>query len=83
MTASSSGASSVPACASTPVRVASEMSAPCRASPAVSECRLRPATYRSVNSSAMNPLVTSPLPIALGGPGAITVAGTGHRHARR
>ena len=31
----------------------------------------------------MNPLDNRPLPIAFGGPGAITVAGTGHRQARR
>ena len=31
----------------------------------------------------MNRFVTRPLPIAFGGPGAITVAGTGHRHGRR
>jgi hypothetical protein len=83
MTASCTGASSFPACASTPASVASEMSAPCRARPAVSECRLRPATYRSVNSSARNPLLNRPLPIAFGGPGAITVTGTEHRHVRR
>ena len=83
MTASSSGTSSAPACAHTPVRVAGEISAPCRASPVTSEFWLRPATYRSVNSIAMNPFDSRPLPIAFGGPGAITVAGTGHWHARR
>ena len=59
------------------------MSAPCRASPVISEFWLRPATYRSVNSIAMNALETRPLPIAFGGPGAVTVAGTGHGQARR
>ena len=44
---------------------------------------LRPATYRSVNSIATNPLENRPFPIASGGPGAITVAGTRHPHARR
>jgi hypothetical protein len=43
---------------------------------------LRPATYRSVNSIAMNPLDNKPLPIAFGGPGAITVAGTRHEQPR-
>ena len=31
----------------------------------------------------MNPLVNRPLPIAFGGPGAVTVAGTRHPQARR
>ena len=31
----------------------------------------------------MKALDNRPLPIAFGGPGAVTVAGTGHRHARR
>ena len=44
---------------------------------------LRPDTYRSVNSIAMNPLDNRPLPIAFGGPGAITVAGTRQPQARR
>ncbi len=43
---------------------------------------LRPATYRSVSSIAMNALENRPFPIAFGGPGAITVAGTRHPHAR-
>ena len=80
---SSGGASSDPAAAQVPASLAGEMSAPCRDSPAISEFRLRPATYRSVNSSAMNPFVTRPLPIAFGGPGAVTVAGARHRRARR
>ena len=45
--ASSSGASSAPAAAQVPVKVAGETSAPCRASPVTSEFWLRPATYRS------------------------------------
>ena len=81
--ASSSGASSAPACAHVPASVAGETSAPCRARPATSEFWLRPATYRSVSSIAMNPLDNRPLPIAFGGPGAVTVTGTGHRQARR
>ena len=44
---------------------------------------LRPATNRSVSSIAMNPLVNRPFPIAFGGPGAVTVAGTGQPHSRR
>jgi len=44
---------------------------------------LRPAANRSVSSIAMNPLVNRPLPIAFGGPGAITVAGTRQSQARR
>ena len=44
---------------------------------------LRPAANRSVSSIAMNPLVNRPFPIAFGGPGAITVAGTRHEQARR
>jgi hypothetical protein len=59
------------------------MSAPCRARPVTSEFWLRPATYRSVSSIAMNALDTRPLPIAFGGPGAVTVAGTRHEQARR
>ena len=31
----------------------------------------------------MNALETRPLPIAFGGPGAVSVAGTRHEHARR
>jgi hypothetical protein len=31
----------------------------------------------------MNALETKPLPIAFGGPGAVTVTGTRHEHARR
>lgn len=83
MTASASVASSRPACASAPVSVAGEISAPCRASPVTREFWLRPATYRSVISIAMKALDNRPLPIAFGGPGAVTVAGTGHRQARR
>ena len=44
---------------------------------------LRPAANRSVSSIAMNPLVNRPFPIAFGGPGAVTVAGTRHEQARR
>jgi hypothetical protein len=81
--ASASGASSAPACAHVPASVAGEISAPCRARPFTSEFMLRPATYRSVSSIAVNPLENRPLPAALGGPGAVTVAGTGHEHALR
>jgi hypothetical protein len=81
--ASASAASSLPACASAPVSVAGETSAPCRASPATREFWLRPAAYRSVISIAMKALDNRPLPIAFGGPGAVTVAGAGHRQARR
>jgi len=35
--------------------------------------------YRSVISIAMKALDNRPLPIAFGGPGAVTVAGTGRR----
>ena len=80
--ASASGASSAPACAHVPASVAAETSAPCRASPVTREFMLRPAAYRSVRSIAMNAFVKRPLPIAFGGPGAITVAGTRHSHAR-
>ena len=52
MIASSSGASSAAAATQVPVSVAEDSSAPCRASPATSEFRLRPATYRSVSSIA-------------------------------
>ena len=44
---------------------------------------LRPATNRSVSSIAMNPLEKKPFPIAFGGPGAVTAAGTRHPQARR
>ena len=44
---------------------------------------LRPATNRSASSIAMNPLENRPFPIAFGGPGAVTVAGTGQEQARR
>ena len=44
---------------------------------------LRPATNRSVSSIAMNPLEKRPLPIAFGGPGAVTAAGTRQEQARR
>ena len=81
--ASSSGTSSAPACAQVPASVPGEISAPCLASPVTSEFMLRPAANRSVNSIAMNPLVNRPLPIAFGGPGAITVAGTLQSQARR
>ena len=81
--ASAAGASSIPACAHVPASVAGEMSAPCRDSPVTSEFMLRPATDRSVSSIAMNALDTRPLPIAFGGPGAVTVAGTRHEQARR
>ena len=81
--ASSSGASSAPAAAQVPVSVAGERSAPCRARPVTSEFWERPATYRSVSRCAMNALETRPLPIAFGGPGAVTVAGTRHVQTRR
>jgi len=58
------------------------MSAPCLSSPVASEFMLRPAAYRSVSSIAVNAFVNRPLPIAFGGPGAITVAGTRRGHAR-
>ena len=79
--ASASGASSAPACPHVPASVAGEISAPCRASPATREFRLRPAANRSTSSIAVNPLVNRPFPIAFGGPGAVTVKGPGHRHA--
>jgi hypothetical protein len=81
--ASSSGASSAPAWAHAPASVAGEICAPCRASPVISEFWLRPATYRSVNAIAMKALDNRPLPIAFGGPGAVTVAGTRQPQARR
>ena len=43
--------------------------------------QLRPAANRSASSIAMNPFVNRPFPIAFGGPGAITVAGTWHPHS--
>src|SRR5213078_3448225 len=82
VTACASGTSSAPACAHIPTSVAGEISAPCRARPVTREFILRPASYRSVNSIAMNAWENRPLPIAFGGPGAITVAGTRHEHAR-
>ena len=81
--AASSGASSVPAAAAVPVSVAGETSAPCRARETTSEFWLRPATYRSVMSIAMKALDNRPVPIAFGGPGAVTVAGTRQSQARR
>jgi hypothetical protein len=77
-----SGTSSVPARAQVPAKVAGETAVPCRARPVTSEFMLRPATYRSVSSMAMNALENRPLPIAFGGPGAITVVGPRHSHAR-
>ena len=79
--AAASGASSTAACATVPVRVAGEISAPCRASPVTSEFWLRPAANRSTSSIAVNPLLNRPFPIALGGPGAVTVACPGQSHA--
>ena len=67
--ASSSGASSLPACATVPASVAGEISAPCRARPVTSEFADRPASNRSTSSIAVNPFVNRPFPIALGGPG--------------
>ena len=82
VTASASGTSSAPACAHVPAKVAGETSAPCLPSPVTSEFMLRPAANRSVRSIAMNELEKRPFPIAFGGPGAITVAGTRQRQAR-
>ncbi len=59
------------------------MSAPCLSSPVTSEFMLRPAAYRSVSSMAVNAFVNRPFPIAFGGPGAITVAGSRHPQERR
>ena len=81
--ASASGTSSAPARAHVPAKVAGEISAPCLPRPVTSEFMLRPATNRSVSSIAMNPLENRPFPIAFGGPGAVTVAGTRQPHARR
>jgi hypothetical protein len=81
--ASSSGTSSAPACAQAPASVPGAIWAPCLASPVASEFMLRPATNRSVKSIARNPLAKRPLPIAFGGPGAVTVAGTRQSQARR
>ena len=55
--------------------VAAEIPAPCRARPATREFWLRPATNRSVASIARKPLEKAPLPIAFGGPGAVTDRG--------
>ncbi len=82
VTASAAGTSSAPACAQVPAKVAGEISAPCLARPFTSEFWLRPAANRSVSSIAMKALENRPFPIAFGGPGAITVAGTRHSHAR-
>jgi hypothetical protein len=49
--------------------------------PITSEFWLRPAANRSVSTIAVNPFVNRPFPIALGGPGAITVAGPGQPHS--
>ncbi len=83
MIASASGTSSAPACAHAPAKVAGEISAARLPSPVTSEFMLRPAANRSVSSIAMNRLESRPLPIAFGGPGAITVAGTRQSQARR
>ena len=83
MIASSSKASSAPACAHAPASVPGAIWAPWRASPATSEFMLRPATNRSVNSIARNALEKRPFPIAFGGPGAVTAAGTRQPQARR
>ena len=80
--ASASGASSVPACAHVPASVAGEISAPCRVRPVTSEFMLRPAANRSASSIAMKAFVNRPFPIALPGPGAITVPWTRHEQAR-
>ena len=66
--ASSSGTSSAPACAQAPASVPRETSAPSQPSPVTSEFMLRPATNRSVNTIARNPLENRPFPIAFGGP---------------
>ena len=81
--ASSSGTSNAPACAQAPASVPGETCAPCRPSPVTSEFMLRPATNRSVNTIARNPLENRPFPIAFGGPGAVTAAGTRQSQARR
>ena len=81
--ASSIGASSAPACAQAPASVPGAISAPCRASPVTSEFMLRPAANRSVKTIARNPLEKRPFPIAFGGPGAVTAAGTRQPQARR
>ena len=81
--ASSSGASSAPACAHAPASVPGAIWAPCRASPVTSEFMDRPATNRSVNSIARNPFDSRPFPIAFGSPGAVTAAGTRQPQARR
>jgi hypothetical protein len=82
MMASSSRASSVPAVAHVPVMVVGETS-PCRARSVTSEFWPGPATYRSVSSITMKPLDNRPLPIAFGGPAAVTAAGTRHEQASR
>ena len=83
MIASASGTSSAPACAHVPASVAGRDLRALPGQPVTSEFMLRPATNRSVSSIAMNPLVNRPFPIAFGGPGAVTVAGTRHAQARR
>ena len=55
----------------------------CRVKAVTSEFWERPATYRSTSHCAMNALDARPLPIAFGGPGTVTVAGTRHAHTRR
>jgi len=62
--------------------VAGEISAPCRDNPVTSEFMLRPAADRSASSIAMKAFVNRPFPIALPGPGAITVPWTRHEQAR-
>ena len=88
--ASSSGASSAPACEPAPASVPGAISAPCLASPVTSEFMLRPAANRSVNSIARNPWRKAPspspspaaAPSPSPGPGSRSPAGPGGGSAR-
>ena len=73
--ASASGANSAPACAHVPARGRQQCPRPAGTGPSPASSCSVPRQYRSVSSIAMKPSVNRPLPIAFGGPGAITVAG--------
>ena len=77
------GSGNAPASAQAPPTVPGETTAPSRPTPLTREFMLRPATNRSVNTIARNPLENRPFPIAFGGPGAVTAAGTRQSQARR
>ena len=79
--AAASGSSSRPSRRATPASVPGATSSPCIASIAITRWNGSPSAYLATSRFTQNSVLNRPLPISLGGPGAVTTAG--HRHRQR